>query len=206
MKSFRAVSLALTLTFLFAGCASKPAVTPPASPEEKAAGRSEATVFFEQGALAQKAGEFDKAETLYRAALGVSPEFGAAWNNLGTVLLEQQKFIDAADAFRLAAEKSPSDPRPFENLGYVYAVRGWTSESLRYYVAALDRSPNRLGALRGAVAQGKALNLSTDDALERARMGMLIETDEAWRTVFQRESMRIERDLAERSKAPADPS
>ncbi|MBK9188276.1 MAG: tetratricopeptide repeat protein [Phycisphaerales bacterium] len=186
-----------------AGCAAKPAQPhQPKSPEQTAAGRTEASRLFDLGRKAQEAKDMAQAETHYRAAIAASPEFGAAWNNLGTVLLAQEKYLDAADTFRIAAEKSPTDPRPLENLAYVYSVRGWTGEALRYYVAALERSPNRLSALRGAVAQGQALNVSTEDALERARMGMLIETDEAWRGVFQRETIRIERDLAERDKRP----
>lgn len=184
-----------------AGCVSKPAASRPA--EQQNIGRDEATRLFELGNAAQTSGDLTQAEAHYRGAIAASPEFGAAWNNLGTTLIAQQKYLDAADTFRIAAEKSPTDPRPLENLGYVYSVRGWTAESLRYYTAALERSPNRLSALRGAVSQAKALNVSTDDALERARMGLLIETEEAWRVVFQREVIRIERDLAEKDRRPS---
>lgn len=194
------ITLAIAACVLLAGgCASRPAPGPGA---DAPAGIAEAHRLFEQARREQADGNLLKAEDLYRAATLASPDFGAAWNNLGTVLLEQGRHLDAADAFRIAAEKSPTDPRPYQNLGYVYYERGWTEEALKYYVSALSRAPSNRDSLRGAVASAKHLNLSNTDALERARRGMLIETDPAWREVFQREAMRIQADLAAKDPPP----
>lgn len=194
----RALITLLLLGVTLCGCNQprRPAVLPPNATGNLA----EAQRLFDEGLRAQRGKNYAKAEELYQQATAASTDFAAAWNNLGTVLLEQSKYLEAADAFRVAAGKNIGDPRPYENLGYVYATRGWSEEGLKYYGLALERSPNSITALRGAVATGKQLSVSNEKALEWARLGMLIETDPTWRDVFQREAMRIQAVLADKGK------
>jgi hypothetical protein len=64
-------------------------------------------------------------------------------------------------------------------------------DSLRYYDIALERSPNYLPALRGAVKAAHLLGEADERRLDQVKRALLIETDEQWRTVFERERVRI---------------
>jgi tetratricopeptide (TPR) repeat protein len=127
----------------------------------------------------------------YRGALAISGDMPEAWNNLGVLLMQQGDLMGSADAFAVAMEQSPTDPRPAENLGLVYARAGWVEDSLRYYDIALERSPNYLPALRGAVKAAHLLGEADERRLDQVKRALLIETDEQWRTVFERERVRI---------------
>jgi len=54
------------------------------------------------GSVNLRMGRLGQAEDLLRKAVDQDPEFVAAWNNLGAVLMEQQKYPEAARVFRLA--------------------------------------------------------------------------------------------------------
>ncbi|HZW10666.1 MAG TPA: tetratricopeptide repeat protein [Phycisphaerales bacterium] len=127
----------------------------------------------------------------YREALTVSGEMPDAWNNLGVLLMQQEDLVGAADAFTMAMQLSPTDPRPAENLGLVYARAGWAEESLKYYDLALERSPDRLQALRGALKAAHLLGQADERRLDQVRRALLMESEEAWRDFFAREQVRI---------------
>lgn len=140
-------------------------------------------------------GEADKlsrqAVDQYRAALALSQEMPEAWNNLGIQLMQLQDYLGAAEAFTVAMQQSPTDPRPCENLGIVYDRTGWSEESLKYFDMALDRSPNYLPALRGASKAAHLLGEASDRRLSQVRRALMIETDPAMREFFEREQLRI---------------
>jgi Tfp pilus assembly protein PilF len=133
----------------------------------------------------------EQAVAQYREALAVSGEMPDAWNNLGVLLMQQEDLVAAADAFSMAMQQSPTDPRPAENLGLVYARAGWAEESLKFYVLALERCPDRLQALRGALKAAHLLGHADERRLDQVRRAMLIESEGAWRDFFAREQVRI---------------
>jgi tetratricopeptide (TPR) repeat protein len=53
--------------------------------------------------------DLKQAETLYREAIFISPRFGEAYHNLGAVLLEQDRFEEAAEMFETALQLAPSN-------------------------------------------------------------------------------------------------
>lgn len=144
---------------------------------------------------ATKRGDTDQAIELYRQALTESPGFFAAANNLGVLLMEQGKHYDAVEAFKLAADVAPTDPRPLENMGLAYLNRGWAEPSLGHFVKALDRNPHSIRALRGAADAGFRLGVVDQDALDRVSRALLLEQDPQWVQFFQRERIRIKGQL-----------
>lgn len=132
-----------------------------------------------------------KAIEQYRQALNVSGDMADAWNNLGVLLVDQKDLMGAADAFTIAMQQSPADPRPCENLGLVYSRAGWSEESLKYYDLAIERSPNYLPALRGAIQQAHLLGQADEARLKQVRRALLLEQDERWQMFFEREQVRI---------------
>lgn len=150
---------------------------------------------FAQAEAAQNRGDPDLAIALYRDALRNAPDLAEAWNNLGILLMARSDYAGAAEAFRIAMDLRPTDPRPAENLGLAYLEAGWGVEALRYYEVALERDPNRRESLRGAIKATHLLNLADQKALDRVRRALLIENDPEWRMIAERERVRIEHRL-----------
>lgn len=133
----------------------------------------------------------------YRAALAISGDMPEAWNNLGIQLMHLQDYLGASEAFNFAIQQSPTDPRPCENMGIVYDRTGWSEESLKYFDMALDRSPNYLPALRGAIKAAHLLGQADQTRLDQVRRALMIETDPEMREFFEREQLRISGRLAQ---------
>jgi len=127
----------------------------------------------------------------YRRSLLLSAEMPEVWNNLGVELMHVQDYLGASESFTMAMQLSPTDPRPAENLALVYDRTGWAEESLRYYDIALQRSPNYLPALRGAIKASHLLGEADEHRLEQVRRALMIETDPTLREFFEREQVRI---------------
>jgi tetratricopeptide (TPR) repeat protein len=155
----------------------------------------EATRLAAEAQKAQNAGQTERAIELYRQSISVSGDLAAAWNNLGVLLMGRNENMDAVAAFKRAAELSPTDPRPMENIGLVYSSLGWEQKALEYYLAALDRDPRSRQALRGAVSSSKLLALADEAALTRARTAMMVDTDPDWRHIYEMEQTRIDGQL-----------
>lgn len=77
-----------------------------------------------EGQAAAEAERFEEAEEVYRRAVAVNPEAGAAQYHLG-MLYEQQGAADPAFAqYRAAAAKRPQIPDLYLRLGRAYSSRG----------------------------------------------------------------------------------
>jgi tetratricopeptide (TPR) repeat protein len=138
-------------------------------------------------------------EVLLREAVDLFPQHSAFWTNLGTALAEQDDFAAAAEAYALASELDPTDPRPPYNLGALYAKRFWNEPALEHFERALDRDPNYRNALRGAIHMRILERAFDRELLEMIERAVVIETNERWLRYFQlqRESVRSELGLDE---------
>lgn len=209
-----ALTAGLSSTAVFCGCesSSKARRTEINNPgaEQVAAAREAATVAAGTAAKAQRARDRGKdaeagklsrqAIDEYRQALSLSPDMPEVWNNVGVELMRVQDYLGASEAFGMAMQLSPTDPRPAENLGLVYHRTGWAEESLRYYDMALERSPNYLPALRGAIKASHLLGEADEKRLEQVRRALMIEPDPKMREFFEREQVRILGRLEQRDR------
>jgi len=93
------------------------------------------------------------------------------------------------------ATQSPGDARPVENLGVLWALRGYHDEALTQFDEALRRDPRSLPALRGAVRSAHMLQLADEDTLEYIKKALLLETDETWLAYLQRQRYRVEQEI-----------
>jgi len=150
--------------------------------------------------------EPELAISLYREAVNAFPGLGAAWNNLGVLLMEQERYLEAAEAFASAAEESPTDPRPLYNLGLTWDRSFYYEEALRIYLRALERDRTYLPALRGAIRAETLIGDTNEGTLERIRLALLRETDQRWRQFFQLQRASVEEDVtAERRRRAGVP-
>lgn len=144
-------------------------------------------------------GDRDRAIETYKEALSYWREMPAAWNNLGVLFMEKQNYADAVSAFKVAADLSQTDPRPLENIAISYVRSGWATDALKYYGMALERDPNRIESLRGAVRAAEMLRVRDDATLERIRRALLSEPDPQYRAYFERQQQLVAAALATRT-------
>lgn len=185
---------------LSAGCSSgKPAAREPEqnAVQTRQLDRARAVELFNKATALHRDGDLSGALLTYRDSIEADNTFYAAWNNMGQLLMEQKNYADAVSAYRVASDLQPSDPRPEYNIGLAYQTIGWGDESYKHFELALLRDPNYLPAIRGAVRSAEMLGMGTQTVLGYIRTGMLRETDEQWRTYFERQRFRVEKLIEE---------
>ncbi len=193
----RAITLALLvlLSLALASCAAAPdPLTPPAYDVTRS------NRLTRQANQQYREGNYTRALELARRAIELYPESPAAWNALGLASMELALHVQAAEAFQRAGELSPTDHRPFDNLGCLYLRVGWGEPALRAYGVALERSPDSLESLRGAAEAARRLNREDHQTLERLTRLLIVETDPAYRKEYQLRRLRIEQQLQEQAR------
>ena len=142
----------------------------------------------------------EEAERRYIAAIRQYPDFGQAWNNLGVLLMAQDRFLEAGEAFDRASDLEPTDPRPPYNRGLLWFERGYLRESMPLFLEAIKRDPNYLPALRSAIRTAVRLRETSAVTLDQIRSALMIEQDQQWRDYFERQRLLIEANLANEAK------
>ena len=184
---------------IHAGCHSIP--VPPDESDTPNARSKEAYELSLKAQEAQKNGKTEQAIDYYQRAAMLQPNFRGVWNNLGVLLMSQNRFIDAAEAFKREADLAPEDPRPLENLGLVYYTAGFADQAMTYYFSSLDRDPNWVPALRGVALSSRRLVQADQKTADVLRRALMVETDPEWRKVFEQERLRVENQLREQLDA-----
>ncbi len=75
-------------------------------------------------------------------AVDLAPQFSAAWNFLGTIAYQTQRYADAEKYFLRALEADQNAYEPVVNLGGVYVTIGRFDEAWKYNLNAVLRRPN----------------------------------------------------------------
>ena len=151
----------------------------------------------EAARLAQEAERYQQSDPqraieTYRRALGLDDTLHNAWNNLGTLLMDQGNYADAVAAFQVSADLMPADPRPHYNIGIAYQRNGWGEESFRHFSLALERDPSHLPSMRGFVRAAEMTGRADERIVRVINGALLRETDERWRDYLQRQRYRVE--------------
>lgn len=191
-----------------AGCASSRSGT-----SRQASDPAQVSAAYDLILEAQDAERRDKPEqavALYREGLAKYREFPAAWNNLGSLLMDQSRYLEAVECFQAAADLAPKDPRPPYNQGLAWDRAGYLDDALEFYDRALGRDPQFLPALRGAIRAERLLGRGSQSTLDRLKIALLMEQDPKWRDWFNLQRLRLETELANpafssksRAEAPA---
>ena len=100
-----------------------------------------------QEAIAKLPDNPEKAKVLLNEALGYDLYHGAAHNNLGVILLGENKLYDAAEEFEWARKLMPGYPEPRVNLAITLERGGRHGEAIEAAKAALEIRPGHLGAM-----------------------------------------------------------
>jgi tetratricopeptide (TPR) repeat protein len=98
-------------------------------------------------------------ETLWRRAASVDPSCMVCQNNLGNLLLDQDRLAEAETAFRAAVTARPESAGPRNNLGAVLVRLGRYDEAAAQFREAIRLAPDRIGGALNLgllyVVQGK---------------------------------------------------
>lgn len=172
------------------GCSRKVSIgLPPGVAEDEA---RRLGVARELAAEAQRTKDPSRAAELYKSAVREYREFPSAWTNLGVLMMNDQQYMQAAEAFSTAAELDATDPRPLYNLGLLYDRRGYLREARGYYEKALDRDDNFLPALRGVIRADSLLSEGTAQTLRWLERALMLERDRKWQEWMRLQKARIE--------------
>lgn len=147
---------------------------------------------------AERAGQakrYDEAITLYQQALAAYRQFPSAWLNLGVMHMKVGNGLQAVEAFNVAAEVDPDDPRPFYNIGAIYEEKFYYKEAIAYYNKAIERDPNLLPALRRSVYLEMQMNSFTPASKDRVMRAIMLETDPTYKSILTQAKIRIDNEL-----------
>jgi Flp pilus assembly protein TadD len=128
----------------------------------------------------------------YTEAVRLYRELPVAWNNLGVLLMKNERYVEASSAFVAAAELAPNDPRPVYNRGLLLDKRGYVQEAREQYARALERDDQYLPALRAAVRADARRNQGSMQTLEWVEKALMLEEDPAWIKWLRLQKIRIE--------------
>lgn len=121
-----------------------------------------------------------RAESILREALAADLYHGPAHNNLGVLYLSQDRLYDAANEFEWARKLMPGHPGPRINLGLALERGGRPDEAIEQYRAALESTPEHLGATQALVRC--QLRYDEPDEHTADRLGLIAQrSTPAWR-------------------------
>lgn len=184
------VAFAAGLLAALGGCTKRVTIGIPPGLAEDQAARLTSAVDTATEAYANK--DDEEALLAYQRAVIEYRELPQAWNNLGVLMMKQERYLEAAEALNTAASLSPQDARPVYNLGLLYDRRGYLRDARRHYEQALDRDPNYLPALRGAIRADSLLNEGSMQTLDWLKRAVMLEQDENWLAWMRLQKARIE--------------
>lgn len=87
-------------------------------------------------------GRFEDAETAYRQALALQPDYQGAYYNLANMYGKQGRYVDAETVLQEGIRRCPKDAELYSALGHTLRKLGYTTESEAAYRQALHLKPN----------------------------------------------------------------
>lgn len=191
---------ALLSAALMAACSGSRSATRPDHDAEIVA-IDEASSLVRDAQRLELAGETDQAIDKYTKAIATYRELPVAWNNLGRLLMLKEENLRAVDAFKTAADLSPTDPRPLYNIGTLWEQLGYLDDAAKWYDESLARDQNFLPALRRRVLVDQIRDHADERTFENCRRALLIEKDPWWIDRIKRAELRLQMtDADSRSK------
>ena len=104
--------------------------------------RAPANFYSDFAEMCRRGGLFTEGEQAARRAVALSPNFTAAWNNLGIILQEMLKLDESRLCLERALALEPDNPETLNNLGNTLKRLGFAAEAEKRWTAALRMRPD----------------------------------------------------------------
>ncbi|OQX03496.1 MAG: hypothetical protein BWK80_55555 [Desulfobacteraceae bacterium IS3] len=101
------------------------------------------------GVMAHQHNDNDRAVSLIRRAIDISPQNALYYSNLGAILQRQGKTEEEIACYRKAIEANPKYPDAYCNLGLALKARGKSEEAMSMFQKAVELNPNYANAYNG---------------------------------------------------------
>lgn len=111
----------------------------------------------------------EDAEASFKAAIAQKPDFFAAHNDLGNLLLVTGKYDEARECFLKLLELRPGNAKALTSLGNIHFMQGETGRALGYLAKALEDDPDMTSTLANTAW---ILATAADDKLRDASKAM----------------------------------
>jgi protein O-GlcNAc transferase len=108
----------------------------------------EPQAWYMLGMVAHQAGQGQLAVDMIRKAISLKPDFAAAHNDLGNLMIEQGRIPDATSYYRRAIQVSPDFPEAYNNLGNACQMSESLEEAIACYRKAIELRPSYAEAHR----------------------------------------------------------
>ena len=116
------------------------------------------TLWNIMGSAAAQNGQLDQAAFAFDKAINIEPSSADAHNNLGNVLLDQDKPEEAIKAFNEALTIKPEYAEAYYNSGNALQALGMFNDALEAYKKAISYKPDYADAYRGLSSVDKYKN------------------------------------------------
>ena len=183
------------------GCKSRGPRPIPVQEPTSAESRRQAQDYALRAQRKAQAGNSEEAIELYRKAIEHDREMAQAWNNIGVLLMQAERYPDAITAFNEAASLSMGDPRPVSNIGQVWLRLGYARDALTNFEDALRREPTDIPSLRGAIRAAHLLDIADERTSDWIKTAIYHETDPDWLEYFTNQRTRVDGRLEDARRA-----
>lgn len=136
-----------------------------------------------------------EAAALLERAIRLDSGFATAHLNLGVLHLEQEDLPTAVRLLRTAQRLMPSDSRPSYHLGVAYYRMGHARQAIDTFKLAIQIDAADVRSVRGLALACRSIHYADDSTLETLKRSQLMEPDEQWRHMIDREITRQQRQL-----------
>jgi protein O-mannosyl-transferase len=126
----------------------------------------------------QQIGYWKDSETLFRHALEVTENNGAAHNSLGVALVEKGQPDEAVEEFQEVLRLKPDDVYGRNNLGIALLKSGKTDEAIKYFQEFLQLKPDDAEA-HNHLGEALAIKGQVDAAISQLRESLRLKPDSA---------------------------
>jgi len=147
--------------------------------------------FSNYGAILKDLGKLQKAETYFRKAIKIKPDFAEAHSNLGNLLRDNGDLQEAENSFRKAIDIKPTFSEAHYNLANILRDNGKLNDAEMFMRKSIKIKNDfaashcnlgliliQLGKLKEAeISIRKAIEIKPDYAIAHSNLGYLLEKD-----------------------------
>ncbi len=98
--------------------------------------------YFFSGYSEVEKGNYQKAEKMYRLAISLNSSYSPSFNNLGLLLVNQNRDKEAEEMFFKAIGLADNLPEPYKNLSNLFVKQNKIKEAIKMYKKTLELNPN----------------------------------------------------------------